>query len=95
MNGEMNMILHKSQSDFKEIIELTAEYFKLSASIIEKDYWVTKSLHNLSLSEARKVAIFKGGTSLTKCYKDLHRFSEDIDIAIDVTDLSGGQVKNV
>jgi len=93
MIGEMNMILHKSQSDFKELLELTSEYFNLDASIVEKDYWVTKSLHNLSVSEARGVAIFKGGTSLTKCYKDLHRFSEDIDIAIDIKGLTGGQIK--
>lgn len=38
MNGEMSMILHESQSDFKELLELTSEYFKLNASIIEKDY---------------------------------------------------------
>ena len=69
----MIMILHESLSDFKELIELTAQHFNLDTSIIEKDYWVTKSLHNLSVSESRGVAIFKGGTSLTKCYKDLHR----------------------
>jgi len=87
------MILHESLSDFKELLELTSEYFNLDASIVEKDYWVTKSLYNLSVSEAREVAIFKGGTSLTKCYKDLHRFSEDIDIAINIKGLSGGQIK--
>lgn len=54
---------------------------------------MTKALHNLSKSELAGVAIFKGGTSLTKCYKDLHRFSEDIDIAIDIEELTPGQIK--
>lgn len=87
------MILHEYITDFKELIELTSDYFNLENSIIEKDYWVTKALHNLSKSELASVAIFKGGTSLTKCYKDLHRFSEDIDIAIDIEGLTPGQIK--
>ncbi len=87
------MILHESTTDFRELIELTSEYFSLERTIIEKDYWVTKALHNLSKSELSGVAIFKGGTSLTKCYKDLHRFSEDIDIAIDTKGLNPGQIK--
>lgn len=89
----MSMKLHESSTDFKELIELTSEYFDLDSAIIEKDYWVTKALHNLSKSELAGVAIFKGGTSLTKCYKDLHRFSEDIDIAIDIEELTPGQIK--
>lgn len=87
------MILHESLADFKELIELTGQYFELDNSIIEKDYWVTKALHNLSKSDYVGVAIFKGGTSLTKCYKDLHRFSEDIDIAIETDELNANQIK--
>lgn len=54
----------------------------LPPSSIEKDWWVTqvlKALHSLSYS---KHIAFKGGTSLSKCWNLIERFSEDIDIAI-------------
>ena len=76
------MKLHENREDFFEIIELVSQHYNLNPSIIEKDYWVTRSLYLLSQNEMRDYAIFKGGTSLTKCYKDLKRFSEDIDIGI-------------
>lgn len=46
---------------------------------VEKDYYVTMFLH--LLSEQVSEAVFKGGTSLSKCHKVIKRFSEDIDIA--------------
>lgn len=54
----------------------------LPPSSIEKDWWVTqvlKALHSLPYSE---YIAFKGGTSLSKCWNLIERFSEDIDIAI-------------
>ena len=54
----------------------------LPPSSIEKDWWVTqvlKTLHSLPYSE---YIAFKGGTSLSKCWNLIERFSEDIDIAI-------------
>lgn len=54
----------------------------LPPSSIEKDWWVTqvlKALHSLPYSEH---IAFKGGTSLSKCWNLIERFSEDIDIAI-------------
>ena len=49
---------------------------------IEKDYWICRSIKLLSESKESEVAVFKGGTSLSKAYGLGGRFSEDIDIAI-------------
>lgn len=47
---------------------------------VEKDYWVTHILRELSSSEFQNEFIFKGGTCLSKAYKVIDRFSEDIDL---------------
>ncbi len=56
----------------------------LSAQIIEKDFWVCWSLRRLfSLDEFRGHLTFKGGTTLSKVYGIIERFSEDVDVAIE------------
>lgn len=55
----------------------------LPAQSIEKDWWVTMVLHALFSSSFAPFIAFKGGTSLSKCWKLIDRFSEDVDIAID------------
>src|ERR1700741_4170729 len=76
------MILHKSQNIFREAIEASAQHFGMRPIFIEKDYWVTYVLKNLSNSKYRNQVVFKGGTSLSKAYGCIKRFSEDIDLAI-------------
>ena len=73
------MLLHNDKELFREVIISTAEKLGLVVPIVEKDYYVTMVLKSL----AGKVEdmVFKGGTSLTKCYQLLERFSEDIDIS--------------
>ena len=75
----MNFHLDK---EFEDAVNATSEYFKLRAVLIEKDYWVTYVLKNLSQSEYFDKVIFKGGTSLSKAYNCIERFSEDIDLAL-------------
>lgn len=53
------------------------------AKAIEKDWWVTLCLKALFSTEYAPYCIFKGGTSLSKGWKLIQRFSEDIDIALD------------
>jgi len=53
----------------------------VTAKAIEKDWWVTLVLRALFQSAFAKHIVFKGGTSLSKCWKLINRFSEDIDIA--------------
>lgn len=84
--------LHNDKKHFAQAVELVVSKQNLRAEIIEKDYYVTMILR--LLSERLPFIVFKGGTSLSKCYKAIKRFSEDIDITID-TAISQGQKKKV
>ena len=89
------MTLHTDKELFKEIIDTTARDLNLPFLYVEKDYWVTYVLKNLANSEYSEIAIFKGGTSLSKAYKIIDRFSEDIDLAV-ITDGAGSnQIKKL
>jgi hypothetical protein len=71
--------------DFEQAIIRAAEHFRargLRESVIEKDYFVTESLRIIAAVAGEKV-IFKGGTSLSKGWNLIQRFSEDIDIFLD------------
>lgn len=72
------MYLHEDKSLLKEIIELVSEESGRSAVVIEKDYYVTMILRLLAMQLPN--VVFKGGTSLSKGYNAINRFSEDIDI---------------
>ena len=67
--------------DFEQAILRAAEHFGgrgLRPAVIEKDYYVTEALRIISVTAGDKV-IFKGGTSLSKGWNLIQRFSEDID----------------
>ena len=76
------MKLHEDEEAFAELVGVTAEAIGLPQVYVEKDYWVTKALKYLSESSHVDVAVFKGGTSLSKAYRLIDRFSEDIDLAV-------------
>lgn len=79
----MNKFLKLTESLRRTAFEQTARRINLSVVAIEKDFWVTEILNLLfSLPYADKM-VFKGGTSLSKVWGVIRRFSEDIDIAID------------
>ena len=84
--------LHNNREQFEDAIQLAYEQTGIMAQAIEKDYYVTMLLH--LLSEKMPYIVFKGGTSLSKCYKVIQRFSEDIDLTID-TQISQGQKKKI
>ena len=73
------MLLHNDKELFREVITSTAEKLGLVVPIVEKDYYVTMILKELS--EKCPTCVFKGGTSLSKCHHVIDRFSEDIDIS--------------
>lgn len=77
--------LHKISNEERRLFFRTAaEESKISFEIIEKDFWVVWTLARLfSLSDLKSHLTFKGGTSLSKVYKLIERFSEDIDISIE------------
>jgi hypothetical protein len=61
----------------------TAEKMDLPGHLVEKDFWVCFTLQTLfSLEDFKDHLTFKGGTSLSKVYKVIDRFSEDIDFAV-------------
>jgi hypothetical protein len=71
--------------DFDQAILRTADHFRSSGirpAMIEKDYFVTEALREIAKAGGDKV-IFKGGTSLSKGWNLIHRFSEDIDLFVD------------
>ncbi|MBF9255738.1 nucleotidyl transferase AbiEii/AbiGii toxin family protein [Pontibacter sp. 172403-2] len=76
------MNLHQNPEVFRDAITATAEALQIRDVYVEKDYWVTLLLYRLAHSPYVGQAIFKGGTSLSKAYNLIERFSEDIDLAI-------------
>lgn len=72
------MYLYNDKELFKEVVYATANEISLPIAIIEKDYYVTMILRELS--KRAPECVFKGGTSLSKCHHIIDRFSEDIDI---------------
>lgn len=58
------------------------------AAIVEKDFWVCWALHRIfEVLQFRPHLIFKGGTSLSKVYRVIERFSEDVDLSLSRRDL--------
>ncbi len=92
-----------------EAFSQAAAEFGFARAIVEKDFWVCWSLQHLfSLPSFGDHLIFKGGTSLSKAYDVIHRFSEDVDLSLDRAqlgfegdhdpenpDLSGGKRKSL
>ena len=74
-------MLHNDRELFEQLVLRTSEYLGIKAEIVEKDYYVTLFLKEL-VSIMPEI-IFKGGTSLSKCFHLIERFSEDIDLNIE------------
>lgn len=74
------MYLHNSKDTFKEIIIQARTEYGYEPEITEKDYYVSMFLKEIAESDIDFV--FKGGTSLSKCYQVINRFSEDIDLTV-------------
>ena len=73
------MNLHHDKEALEELIIGATNELAIPTNVIEKDYYVTITLKALFVKVTDLV--FKGGTSLTKCYQLLDRFSEDIDLS--------------
>lgn len=65
-----------------QILDIASEHKGLPRLAVEKDWWVTMSLYALSKSRYAHLLSFKGGTSLSKGWQLIERFSEDIDISL-------------
>lgn len=67
----------------KKVLEQTGNFYGLPIFAIEKDWWVTILLKAIFQSKYAEFIFFKGGTSLSKAYHLIERFSEDIDLILD------------
>lgn len=82
--------LHLPVGDRKEILQTAAIQLGQQATVLEKDVWVCWTLQALfSIPDAHPMA-FKGGTSLSKIYGAISRFSEDVDITLDYRKFEDG-----
>ena len=91
------MKLHTADKTFfSDTIRAASQHLKINDVFIEKDYWITLVLNQLSKTKFVSETVFKGGTSLLKGFGLINRFSEDVDIAIiKAEDKSGNVVKNI
>ena len=80
----MNEIHLLTQDEQELFFQTAADIQNIPFEIIEKDFWVVWILGRLfSLEKVRPYLTFKGGTSLSKVYRLIDRFSEDIDLSIE------------
>lgn len=75
------MNLHAFKDDFENLSRIVGESKGVSTQNIKRDYFIVLALKHLVDSEYGSECVFKGGTSLSKCYPgSINRFSEDIDL---------------
>lgn len=78
---------------FSDILEACYVDTDIPRAIIEKDYYVTLLLQKIV--ENCPEIIFKGGTSISKCYKVINRFSEDIDLGLNIDRATQGMRRDL
>lgn len=89
------MRLHENKELFRQAILAASKELGIQEIYIEKDYWVTVALYKIFRDKIGEDVIFKGGTSLSKCFSIIERFSEDIDLVLIRNDLdSNNKMKN-
>ena len=79
----MEKFLQLSDPQRRNVYESIGAKVNLPAQVIEKDMWVTIVLQSIFALPISEHLVFKGGTSLSKGWKLIERFSEDIDLAVD------------
>ena len=82
----------KYQTEWKEIIETVAREIGRSEQMIEKD--TIQSMYLFELAKSELPFVFKGGTSLSKAYNLIDRFSEDIDLSMNRRPTQSERVKS-
>lgn len=80
----MKELYHLSQDEREVYFRAASDTMGMHYEIIEKDYWVVWILERLfSVEKLKSYLTFKGGTSLSKIFGTIDRFSEDIDLSIE------------
>jgi hypothetical protein len=73
-----------SADDRREALAVAADRSGRPLHLLEKDVWVVWTLATLFGSDLGEHLVFKGGTSLSKAYRVIRRFSEDVDLTYDI-----------
>ena len=76
--------LHLPVADRREVLSVAVDQSGRPAHLLEKDVWVMWPLATLYGSALGEHLVFKGGTSLSKAYALIRRFSEDVDLTYDI-----------
>lgn len=84
--------LKLSVEDRRDVLGIAADRSRRPAHLLEKDVWVVWVLSILYESSLGQNLVFKGGTSLSKAYKAIQRFSEDVDLTLDIRMLAADLV---
>lgn len=87
------MILHHDKDALKALLLDISQRTGIRGDIIEKDYYLTLLLWELAQWQHSLPAYFKGGTALYKAIGRMKRFSEDIDLTVEIQDCSRSQGK--
>lgn len=86
----MDSVARFSTAQRRELFSEAAARLGMTPAVVEKDFWVTWALDRLfATPELARLLMFKGGTSLSKVYGLIERFSEDIDLILDWRILGG------
>lgn len=93
MNQAFREFVDLPEQDRRDVFEAAAEKLDVLPTYIEKDFWVCLTLDLLynGLSGDHHRLLFKGGTSLSKAYGLIQRFSEDVDFTVFREDLGFGE----
>lgn len=87
-SGEATLkFLELERAGRREVFERAARELGRSPLVLEKDLWVCWCLERVFESDLKQKVVFKGGTSLSKVYGIIDRFSEDIDLTVSKLDL--------
>jgi predicted nucleotidyltransferase component of viral defense system len=88
-------LLREDIEAFDVLRDAAADHHGLPPGIVEKDYWATEILRSATRPlEGATELVFKGGTSLSKAFDIIQRFSEDVDLLV-VTELTGNPLKRL
>ena len=87
------MVLHHDRDAMRAILSDISQKTGIRGDIIEKDYYLTLLLWELFHRQKNLPAYFKGGTALYKAIGRMKRFSEDIDLTVEIRDCSKSQGK--
>jgi hypothetical protein len=95
-------LLRQELDTLTALISRASEHLKIDPAFVEKDFWVTELLRSVATGDAIMVdghpepvaVVFKGGTSLSRVYGLIDRFSEDVDILLVFPQAAGSGSRN-